>query len=71
MDKVRYTIISAPDGSVRETLLLVCDALDRMAIASIETALELDQMDDDNESRNFVLGIENSLRAIIRAGLGL
>lgn len=71
MDRVRYTIISAPDDSVRETLLLVCDALDRMAIASIETALELDQMDDDNESRNFVLGIENSLRAIIRTGLGL
>lgn len=71
MDPVRERIANADVEDLRTALLLVCDGIDRMAIASVETALELDQMDDTNEARQFVLAIEDQFRKLIKGGLGL
>jgi hypothetical protein len=71
MDPVREKIASASEEELRATLLLVCDGIDRMAIASVETALELNQLDDSNEARKFVLSIEDNFRGLIKGGLGI
>jgi hypothetical protein len=71
MDPIRNKIMTASRDELQTALLLVCEGIDRMAIASLETALELDQMDQHNEARTFVLSIENNFRKLIKDGLNL